>query len=90
MEPAPRVRARKLALRRARLEGLLRDSPSPRAPLLVLLLRESNSRTLRRMSRCCRRETRSFSAPGAIRKTRFEIGADILLSPTDPPSDARD
>ena len=42
------------------------------------------------MSRCCRRETRSFSAPGAIRKTRFEIGADILLSPTDPPSDALD
>ena len=59
--------------------------------LILLSSREKlHSRTLRRMSRCCRRETRSFSAPGAIRKTRFEIGADILLSPTDPPSDARD
>ena len=61
------------------------------APLLLPPREKLQHRApLRRMSRCCRRETRSFSAPGAIRKTRFEIGADILLSPTDPPSDARD
>ena len=42
------------------------------------------------MSRCCRRETRHFAAPGAIRKTRFEIGADIIQNPVDHPSDADD